>query len=64
MKIDLTPTEVAITTGCLMVRLQMAADGQLDNAADDSVKSVIYNVLDKLEAALTISMSAHEADTN
>jgi hypothetical protein len=60
MQIELTPSEVAVTTGCLISRLHLS----LNFPDEAATKTVIKGVLDKLEAALLIHISAIEADTN
>jgi len=60
LQIKLTPSQVAVTTGCLISRLHLS----LGFPEEETTKGVIREVLDILEAALTIHISAMEADTN
>jgi hypothetical protein len=58
--IKFTPSEVAVTTGCLISRLHL----HLGFPDEEITKNVIRGVLDKLEAALLIHISAMDADQN
>jgi hypothetical protein len=58
--IRLTPSEIAVTSGCLINRLILT----LNSPEEEFTKRICRAVLDKLEAALIIHIYAAESDQN